>query len=122
MQNFIAAQANTVGYSVVNRSSGAAIVAGTVTFYLVARNGVNVGKWFRASDNSWQVAEASAGDGVHESDGHWTCEIAAEAWIAGVRYRLYAKESTDLHIAYSDEVAEITTPVSLTSEATVIQN
>lgn len=104
MQAVIPGQANTVKADLVSRSSGAPITVGTVTFYLVALNGPNAGKWFRASDSFWQAAESSAGSGTHLADGHWTCEIAAAAWSYGVIYLLYVKEGGDLHTPYSEQI------------------
>jgi len=121
MQSFTAGQANTVVADLLGRSDGSPIVSGTVTAYLIARSGSHAGKWFRASDVTWQSAESSAGAMAHESDGHWTLSIAAGAWIAGVRYTLYPRESGDLHIPYSDEVVEISTPVEFTVESEVVR-
>lgn len=119
MQSFVAAQANTMELDLVAKASGNPITSGTVNFYLRAKSGTNVGKWFRGSDDSWQAAEAIAKAATHVSDGHWTVEIEAAAWIAEVRYSLYAKEDGDLHIAYSDEVVEVHTPSEVSFEATV---
>jgi hypothetical protein len=123
MQFFTAAQANTMVADLVAKASGSPIVAGTVNIYLMAKTGVNAGKWFQTSDDSWQAAEAIAGAGTHQGDGHWACSIDVAAWTAGVRYSLYAKESGDLHIPYSEEVAESTTTseTNITVETTVIQ-
>jgi hypothetical protein len=121
MQSFTAGQANTVVADVIGRSDGNPIVSGTVAAYLVARSGSHAGKWFRASDASWQSSESSAGAMAHESDGHWTASIAAAAWIAGVRYSFYARESGERHIPYSDELVEISTPVEFTVETEVVR-
>lgn len=104
MQVVIPGQANTLKADLDNRSTGAPITAGTVTFYLRALSGANAGKWFRASDATWQVALSSAGAGVHVDDGLWTCTIAAAAWSYGVLYVVKAKESGDLHVPYSEQV------------------
>jgi hypothetical protein len=104
MQFFVAAQANTVTADLVDRATGDPITSGTVSFYLMALTGSNAGKWFRTSDDSWQVAEAIAGTGAHTADGHWTCSIDLAAWTASVRYIVYAKESGDLHIPYCEPV------------------
>ena len=55
MQIALVGQANIVSLPVVAKASGAAIIAGTVNFYLVAKDGDDAGKWYRGSDTSWQV-------------------------------------------------------------------
>ena len=108
MQSYTASIANTVAADMVAKADGTPITTGTVTFYLIAKTGVNAGKWFQTSDDSWQATESAAGTGTHTSDGHWTCSIDAAAWLADTRYSLYAKESGDLHIPYSEEVCDPT--------------
>jgi len=101
MQYFTTGQANIVVADLVSKT-GDAIIAGTVNFYLVAVTGANAGKWFRASDSSWQAAEASAGSATYKGGSQWQLSIVTEAWTAGVHYSLYTKESGDLNIPYSD--------------------
>jgi len=108
MQSFVAGAANTMYADMVARADGDPITAGTVAFYLIADTGTNAGKWFKTSDDSWSAVEASAGAGTHKADGHWYCSIDAAAWSQGVRYTMYAKESGDLHIPYSEEVIDVT--------------
>jgi hypothetical protein len=96
--NPIPAQANIRDWTAVSRADGTPIVAGTVNFYLIAITGTNAGKWFRGSDSSWQAAEAIAGAMAHRSDGHWYVSLAAAAWIDGVEYEEYGKESGNLHV------------------------
>jgi len=100
MQTFTAGQANTVFLDVVAKASGDAITSGTVNFYLIALTGDNAGKWFRASDSSWQAAESSAGAATYDGGSAWSLSIEATAWISGVDYRLYAIESGSLNIVY----------------------
>ncbi len=121
MQNFAAGQSNRIRYDVTNRSTGAPVTAGTVNAYLQAMSGTNEGKWFRASDSSWQSSAAIAGSCTHDDDGHWYCAIATAAWTTGARYNTYAKESGDLHISVSEEIAEGASAgtVNLTIEAEV---
>lgn len=114
MQTFTAAAANRIRYDVTNRTSGVPITTGTVNAYLEAMSGANVGKWFQASDSTWQAAAAIAGVAGHDDDGHWYATIIAAAWTAGVRYSTYAKESGNLHISVSEEVVESIGPVNLT--------
>lgn len=120
MQSFSAAVANTVSADLVARADGTPILAGTVTFYLIALTGTNAGKWFKTSDDSWSAVEAEAGAGAHVADGHWTCSIDAAAWAVGVRYMLYAKESGNLHIPVSDTVETAQTGDSYASIGTLI--
>jgi hypothetical protein len=106
MQTFTQGQANTVFLDVVAKSSGGPINSGTVNFYLIAKTGANAGKWFRASDSSWQTAEASAGAASYKGGAAWQLSIAAAAWLSGVDYILYAKESGDLNIVYDDHYVD----------------
>ena len=101
MQEVLPNQVNEVSLPLVAKASGDPITAGTIYFYLV---NLNTGKWFRGSDNSWQVAQALAGVGTHRADGHWYVVLTAAAWIVNTRYKLYAKESGDLHIPVGEEV------------------
>jgi predicted phosphoadenosine phosphosulfate sulfurtransferase len=100
MQIFNAGQNNTVKLDIVAKSSGDPIVSGTVNFYLKAVTGDNAGKYFRASDSSWQEAESSAGVATYDGGSAWSLVIVAAAWESGVDYRLYAKESGNLNIIY----------------------
>jgi len=107
MQSFTAASANTLHIDMVAKADGEPITAGTVNVYLVALTGDNAGKWFKTSDDSWSAVEAPAAAATHKANGHWTASVDAAAWIAGVRYFIYAKESGDLHIPYSEEIIDI---------------
>ena len=74
------------GFTLANRTTGGPITGGTVNHYLKALTGANAGKWWRASDNTWQAGE-TANPMVHQSDGHWVLDIAASPWTDGVHYR-----------------------------------
>lgn len=117
MQSFTAGQSNKLTADLVNRSTGAPITSGTVNGYVKAMSGSDSGKWW--SGTSFTAVEAAAGAMTPDADGHWEMTIAAGAWTTGVRYKFYPKESGDLHVTYSEEVVEITTPTTLTVEATV---
>ena len=119
MQYFTAAQANTVHADIVARADGSPITSGTITFYLMALTGDNAGKWFKTADDTWSATEQSSGTGTHKADGHWTCSVDSAAWTSGVRYQLYAKESGDLHVPYSEEIVEKGLETNITVEATV---
>jgi hypothetical protein len=106
MQTFTAGQVNTVKVDVVAKASGDPITSGTVNFYLKAITGTNAGKYFRASDSSWQASESSAGAATYDGGSAWSLSIAAAAWISGVDYRLYAKESGDLNIIYDEHLSD----------------
>lgn len=114
MQIIRLGQANILYHDLIAKASGNPITTGTVNFYLIAKNGDNAGKWFRASDSSWQVAESSAGVGTHKVDGHWYVSIVSAAWIVGVLYEKYAKEGGNLHIAYSENVITDVADVNVT--------
>jgi hypothetical protein len=119
MQSFTASQANVLVADVLNRSDGSPITSGIVNGYLVARSGTNSGKWFRASDSTWTASESTVGTMTHESDGHWILSVESAAWITGTRYSFYAKDSDNLHIPYTEEIVEISTPTLLQVEATI---
>jgi hypothetical protein len=101
MQYAYAGQTNEVSLPIVAKATGNPITAGTVNFYL---KNLETGNWFRGSDSSWQASEFLAGTGTHESDGNWTIDLVSAAWVQDDRYRLYAKESGDLHVPVSEEV------------------
>jgi len=107
MQYAIVGQANILSLPVVAKASGNPITAGTVNFYLVAKDGDNAGKWYRGADTSWQVAESIAGVATHRADGHWYLSLPSGVWTEGVRYALYAKESGNLHIPVGEDVFAI---------------
>jgi len=107
-----------VGLPVVAKATGGPITSGTVNFYLMARDGDNAGKWYRGSDQTWQSSESIAGAATHDADGQWRLSLPSAVWTDGVRYRLYAKESGDLHIPVGEDIlAE--TPVLSQIGATV---
>ncbi len=122
----IPAQINVRSRTVDARVDGDPITAGTVNYYLVALTGANAGKWFRDADDTWQAAEAICGAMTHKADGHWTVSVAAAAWIDGVEYMEYAKESGDLHVPVQTHfrseslVARIGTPIALDSGAATL--
>ena len=104
MQVFNAGAANTVSLDVIDKDTSEPIAVGTVNFYLIALNGANAGKWFRAADATWQAAEASAGSATYKGGASWRLEIAASAWKHGTTYNLYAKETGDLNVVYTEKV------------------
>jgi hypothetical protein len=104
MQYAYTGRANIVELPIVAKASGDPITAGTVNFYLAAKDGANAGKWYRGSDLSWQAAESIAGAATHRADGHWYLSLPIAVWTSGVRYRLYAKESGNLHISVGEDV------------------
>lgn len=120
MQSFTAGIANRVTVDMKAKSNAEPITAGTVSITLQAKSGANEGKWFRASDSSWQISEAVAvAEAEHQSRGRWAGVIPAAAWITGVRYDVSGYESGNLHLDYSDEVVEIVTPKEVSFEATL---
>ena len=104
MQTVLVGQANIVSLPVVAKATGAAITSGTVNFYVIDEDGTNAGKWYRGSDDSWQAAESVAGVATHRADGHWYLSLPSALWVYNVRYRLYAKESGDLHIPVGEDL------------------
>lgn len=104
MQTALTGQANILELPIVAKASGNPITAGTVNFYLVDKDGPNAGKWYQSSDQTWQASESIAGAATHRADGHWYLLFPSAVWTRNIRYRLYAKESGDLHIAVGDDV------------------
>lgn len=85
------------------KASGSAITTGTVNYFLKALTGVNAGKWWKNSDQTWAASE-TANAMTHQADGGWTINLAASPFVTagqvpGDRYYEYAKESGDLHVA-----------------------
>jgi len=93
-----------VTLDIIAKANGDPITSGTVNFYLLAITGTNAGKWFRGSDNSWQSSEAIADAASYKAGSLWQLSIVSAAWISGVIYNLYAKESGNLNIIYSDVI------------------
>lgn len=104
MQKALTGKTNIVELPVVAKATGNPIITGTVNFYLVDKDGDNAGKWYRGSDTSWQAAESIAGAATHRADGHWYLSVVSAVWVKNIRYRLYAKESGDLHIPVGEDV------------------
>jgi hypothetical protein len=104
MQTAYTGQANILELPVVAKANGDPITAGTVNLYLVAKEGVNANKWYRGSDQTWQVAESIAGEATHRANGHWYLSFPDAVWTLSIRYRLYAKEDGDLHITVGEDV------------------
>ena len=95
----IADESNEVDLPIVAKSDGEPITTGTVNFYLKALSGTNKGKWYKGSTAAWGAAIEIAGAATHDVDGHWYLELVSAVWTKGVRYKLIARESGDLHIA-----------------------
>jgi len=104
MQQAIPGQANTVRYDVVNKTTAETIVLGVVTAYLRCVDGDNAGKWWDATAEGWSETEASAGVMEYEGGSCWSVAIAAAAWLPGVSYDLYARESGNLNLLYTEYI------------------
>lgn len=97
-------QVNILELPLVAKASGDPIVSGTVNFYLKDKDGPNVGKWYRGSDQTWQSSISVAGAATHDDDGHWYLSFPSAVWTKNVRYSLHAKESGNLHISTGKDV------------------
>lgn len=104
MQTALTGQANILELPIVAKASGNPITAGTVNFYLVDKDGPNAGKWYDGSDQTWKATESIAGAATHRIDGHWFLLFPSAVWTRNVRYRLYAKQSGNLHIPVGEDV------------------
>jgi len=82
----------------VAKSSGSAITSGTVSYYLKALTGSDVGKWWDDDAGDWAASETPNAM-THQGDGCWTIELSASPFEEDVFYLEYAKESGNLHIA-----------------------
>lgn len=85
------------GAGMVARADGSAITTGTVTYYLKALTGDNVGKWWKNDDQTWAVAETGT-EMTHQADGRWTVQLTESPFEVGIVYEEYVKESNDLHV------------------------
>jgi hypothetical protein len=112
MQHALPGQANKVRYDVVNKTTTEPIISGTVTAYLRCIDGVNAGKWWDAAGADWSDTEASAGAMAYKGGASWQVEIAAGAWLPGVSYDLYAKESGGLNLIYTEYVFTWSAPTT----------
>lgn len=119
MQSFTPDIANEMTYDITDRSNGNPLTVGDVNCYLRAKTGDNAGKYFQASDGTWRDDPSIAGVAVHGDDGHWYATIIASAWISGVKYTTYAKETTDKHVSVSEEVSEAVIVLTPSFEATM---
>ncbi len=99
----IPGQTNSRFLDLVKRADGDPITSGTVNYYLQAVTGDNAGKWFKHSDQTWNVSETVCMAMAHVSRSHWkAADVHADGWIDGVEYLEYAKESGDLDVAVSN--------------------
>ena len=87
-------------FTLIDKSSGSPIASGTVNLYIKNISGANSGKWWRDSDQTWQVSETGNAM-THQADGHWTRTLATSPWNSGDVTLEYAKESGDLHVPVS---------------------
>jgi len=97
-------QANIVSLPIAAKASANPITAGTVNFYLQAKDGDNAGKWYKGDGGTWEESESVAGAASHVGDGHWSLSLPSAVWTDGVGYLLYGKESGDLHVPVSTDV------------------
>jgi uncharacterized phiE125 gp8 family phage protein len=129
MLTVIAGQANTVGVDIIDpqsTSGGGGVETGTVEVYLVQRRGTEAGQYWSAASGEWTSAVAAAGSSVdavhpvtHESQGHWTCSIAAEAWMLGNTYRLYGVLDGGAYVSHSIDVLCIGSVAAFSGETGV---
>jgi hypothetical protein len=106
-------------FTLIDKSSGSPITSGTVNLYIKNISGSNAGKWWRDSDQTWQVTE-TANAMTHQADGHWTRALAASPWTNGDVTLEYAKESGDLHVPVSRLLQVEFTPSADSSRGSAI--
>ena len=95
-------------FTAVKKANGDPIVTGVVNYYVKAKSGTNIGKWWRDSDQTWQVAK-TANPMTHDDDGHWGIDLAGSPFAEGDRYLEYLQESGQLHIPDSRHLIGSTT-------------
>lgn len=100
----IAGQANTVGVDIIDPQTGLGVESGTVAIYLIQRRGDDAGKWWNGTAGEWSATEASCGEATHESAGHWTIDVDADAWVSGDAYRLYGVLDGGSYVSHSLDV------------------
>jgi hypothetical protein len=81
----------------VARADGSPITSGTVNYYLRAKSGVNAGKYWRNSDQTWQVAKTGNAM-THDDDGNWEIDLTVSPFVHGILYREHLEESGNLHV------------------------
>jgi len=108
MQQVIPGQANTVQCDVVSKTTADPIVSGTAEAFLLCTAGENTGKWWDGSD--WSETEVSCGEMSYAGGACWQIEIAADAWVYGAAYSLYAKESGGLNLVYTEYISTWSSP------------
>lgn len=84
-------------FGLIARADGSPITAGTGNYFLKALTGDDAGKWWRDSDQTWQVAETE-NEMEPVADGAWLIVLTSSPFVHGTTYIEYAKESGDLHI------------------------
>ncbi|HNY80768.1 MAG TPA: hypothetical protein PKO46_21010 [Sedimentisphaerales bacterium] len=112
MQQAIPGQANTVRYDVVNKTTTDPITSGVVTAYLRCSEGAQAGKYWDAAGGVWSDTEVSAGAMQPAGGSSWAVQIAAEAWLAGCSYDLYAVESGNLNLLYTEYIVTWSAPTT----------
>lgn len=112
MLQVLPGQANMVRYDVVNKTTANPITSGTVTAYLRCIDGDNAGKWWDATEEEWSETEVSAGAMTYAGGASWSIEIAAEAWLPGCSYDLYAVEAGNLNLLYTEHVFTWSAPTT----------
>jgi hypothetical protein len=101
----------------IDKTSGSPLTgSSTVNYYLKNITGANAGKWWRDSDQTWQVSE-TANAMTHQADGHWTRTLAASPWTNGEVSLEYAKDSGDAHVPVSRMLAISYTPSANSARA-----
>ena len=104
-------------FTMIDKASGSPLTgASTVNYYLKNITGANAGKWWRDSDQTWQVSE-TANAMTHQADGHWTRTLAASPWTNGEVSLEYAKDSGDAHVPVSRMLAVSYTPSANSARA-----
>lgn len=88
-------------FDLLARLDGDPIESGTVNYYLRSNNGVNAGKWWRDSDQTWQAAE-TANPMTHVSESTWEIVLSESPFTEQeLDFTEWARESGDLHIPNS---------------------
>jgi len=112
MQQAIPGQANTVRCDVVHKTTAEPITSGQVTAYLRCSEGAQAGKYWDAAGEVWSDSEVSAGAMAYQGGASWEVQIAAGAWLPGASYDLYAVESGNLNLLYTEYIVTWSAPTT----------
>lgn len=114
-------QSITVGetwrrFSLVKKTDGSPIIAGSITYSLKALSGDNIDKWWNDTESTWDDSEVF-NDMTHQANGSWTINLSVCPFVNDVVYHEYAIESEGDDIGGTARLLRGKTEVTSTSVA-----